>query len=59
MGKARTVSEVKKFTDIPNVGQAMERDFLFLGLKCQQQPVHLYFYVQVPKNYLMKLKITV
>ncbi len=33
MGKARTVSEVKKFTDIPNVGQAMERDFLFLGLK--------------------------
>ena len=33
MAKANNYSEVKKFTDIPNVGGAMERDFLFLGLK--------------------------
>ena len=33
MAKATRSSEVKKFTDIPNVGGAMERDFLFLGLK--------------------------
>jgi hypothetical protein len=33
MAKVTRVSEVKKFTDIPNVGKAMERDFLFLGLK--------------------------
>lgn len=30
--KATRASEVKKFTDIPNVGKAMERDFLLLGL---------------------------
>lgn len=33
MAKARKVAVVKKFTDIPNVGKAMERDFIFLGLK--------------------------
>lgn len=33
MSKATHATEVKKFTDIPNVGKAMERDFLFLGLK--------------------------
>ncbi len=33
MAKATRASEVKKFTDIPNVGKAMERDFLLLGLK--------------------------
>jgi Pathogenicity locus len=31
--KARTCKEVKKFQDIPNVGPAMERDFILLGLK--------------------------
>ena len=31
--KATRASEVKKFSDIPNVGKAMERDFMFLGLK--------------------------
>lgn len=33
MLKANRASEVKKFTDIPNVGKAMEEDLLFLGLK--------------------------
>ena len=33
MKKATRASLVKKFTDIPHVGKAMERDFLFLGLK--------------------------
>ena len=33
MSKATHARDVKKFTDIPNVGKAMERDFLFLGLK--------------------------
>lgn len=32
MAKATRASEVKKFTDIPNVGKAMERDFLLLGV---------------------------
>jgi len=31
--KATRASEVKKFQDIPNVGPAMARDFLALGLK--------------------------
>lgn len=31
--KAKTVSEVKKFQDIPNVGPAMARDLVLLGLK--------------------------
>jgi hypothetical protein len=31
--KAKSAREVKKFKDIPNVGPAMERDFLKLGLK--------------------------
>jgi len=33
MAKVARASEVKKFTDIPNVGKAMEHDFIFLGLK--------------------------
>ncbi len=32
MAKATRAVEVKKFTDIPNVGKAMERDFLLLGV---------------------------
>ncbi|MES2749402.1 MAG: helix-hairpin-helix domain-containing protein [Patescibacteria group bacterium] len=32
MAKVNRAAEVKKFTDIPNVGKAMERDFLFLGV---------------------------
>lgn len=31
--KARTVKEVKKFQDIPNIGPAMERDFVLIDLK--------------------------
>lgn len=31
--KAKSAKEVKKFQDIPNVGPAMERDLLVLGLK--------------------------
>jgi hypothetical protein len=30
--KATTAREVKKFEDIPNVGKAMTRDFIALGL---------------------------
>lgn len=30
--KAKHCDEVKKFTDIPNVGPAMTRDFLLLGI---------------------------
>ena len=33
MVKAKQASEVNKFTDIPNIGPAMERDFVFLKLK--------------------------
>ena len=33
MAKAKQASEVKKFTDIPNIGPAMERDFIFLKIK--------------------------
>lgn len=45
--KATQASEVKKFTDIPNVGKAMERDFLLLGFKSpadlkKQDPYKLY-----------------
>jgi Pathogenicity locus len=47
MAKATNATEVKKFTDIPNVGKAMERDFLLLGLKTpanlkNQDPYKLY-----------------
>lgn len=47
MSKATRAAEVKKFTDIPNVGKAMERDFLLLGLKSpanlkNQDPYKLY-----------------
>ncbi len=31
--KAKNCNEVKKFQDIPNIGPAMARDFLLLGLK--------------------------
>lgn len=31
--KAKHVSEVKKFTDIPNIGPAMVTDFKLLGIK--------------------------
>ncbi len=31
--KAETSSQVKTFTDIPNVGPAMARDFVLLGIK--------------------------
>ena len=30
--------DITKFTDIPNIGKAMERDFVLLGLK---QPIEL------------------
>ena len=33
MTKATHFSEVKKFTDIPNIGLAIERAFIFLKLK--------------------------
>lgn len=31
--KAKTAKEVKKIQDIPNVGNAMMRDFLLLGIR--------------------------
>jgi len=31
--KATNVSDVKKFTDIPNIGEAIARDFVLLGIK--------------------------
>lgn len=31
--KAKSAHEVKKFQDIPNIGPAMARNFLLLGLK--------------------------
>lgn len=31
--KAKTAKEVKKFQDIPNIGPAMARDFVSLGLR--------------------------
>ena len=31
--KVTKASQVKKFTDIPNVGKAMEADFILLGIK--------------------------
>lgn len=45
--KARTAQDVKTWRDIPNVGPAMERDFLRLGLKRpaelkQHDPLKLY-----------------
>ncbi len=33
MAKAKQASEVIKFTEIPNIGPAMERDFVFLKIK--------------------------
>jgi hypothetical protein len=33
MAKAVSASEVKEFKDIPNIGSAMVRDFIKLGLK--------------------------
>ncbi len=45
--KAKTAKEVKKFQDIPNIGPAMVRDFLALGLKTpadlkKKDPLELY-----------------
>lgn len=37
MTKARHASEVRAFTDIPNVGKAMERDFRALGMSSPQE----------------------
>lgn len=34
--KARTAAEVKRFTDIPNIGKRMEEDFRELGLRVPQ-----------------------
>lgn len=34
--KARHASEVKRFTDIPNIGPAMAKDFALLGIKTPQ-----------------------
>lgn len=33
MAKAKQASEVINFTDIPNIGPAIERDFIFLKIK--------------------------
>ena len=40
-------TEVHKFTDIPNIGETMERDFILLGLHrpvelADKDPYHLY-----------------
>lgn len=45
--KAKSAREVKKFKDISNVGPAMERDFVALGLKspsdlASKDPYRLY-----------------
>ena len=45
--KAKTSDEVKYFQDIPNVGKAMTKDFLILGIKKptdlkQMDPFKLY-----------------
>ncbi len=45
--KARTHAEVTKFTDIPNVGKAMEHDFILLGIRspkdlAKKDPYSLY-----------------
>ncbi len=34
--KAKKAADAKKFTDIPNIGSAMEVDFKLLGLKSPQ-----------------------
>jgi hypothetical protein len=31
--KAQNASQVKSFTDIPNIGRAMVNDFIILGIK--------------------------
>lgn len=38
--KAKSFKEVKKFQDIPNVGPAMERDFVLLGLHKPTDLIH-------------------
>ena len=38
--KAQIASEVKTFEHIPNIGPAMTKDFLFLGLKTPQDLKH-------------------
>ncbi len=37
MAKVRSISEAKHFTDLPNIGPAMARDFVQLGLKTPQE----------------------
>lgn len=46
-GKAQCAAEVRRFTDIPNIGPAMAADFALLGLRTPQQlaqrePLQLY-----------------
>ena len=41
MPKATHATFVRRFTDIPNVGPAMERDFLALGLRTPQELIGL------------------
>lgn len=36
MAKASCISEAQRFTDLPNIGPAMARDFAQLGLKTPQ-----------------------
>ena len=45
--KARRAADVRRFTDIPNIGPAMAADFALLGLRTPQQlaqrePLQLY-----------------
>lgn len=49
--KAIHSSEVRKFTDIPNVGPAMEKDFRTLGIispseLCDKDPYALYLAIE-------------
>jgi len=40
MSKAQHASQVKCFTDIPNIGKAMADDFILLGFKTPQDLAH-------------------
>ncbi|MDP3294977.1 MAG: helix-hairpin-helix domain-containing protein [Nevskia sp.] len=47
MSKARHIDDARRFTDLPNIGPAMARDFAQLGLKQPQElrgadPLRLY-----------------
>ena len=37
MSKAKRAAEVKKFTDIPNIGPATVKDFAVLGIRSPQE----------------------